>query len=54
MKTKKRLIGRMVQTVIRVPPAMDEKIRRIAEREHRSFSSVLRQAISEWLAKKRG
>jgi predicted transcriptional regulator len=39
----------MVQIVLRVQPEVDEKIRGIARNEHRSYSSVLRQAISTWL-----
>lgn len=54
MKKKRKLIGRMVQIVLRVQPEVDEKVREIAQKEHRSYSSVLRQAISEWLAKRRG
>jgi predicted transcriptional regulator len=49
MKKKRKLIGRMVQVVLRVQPEVDEEVREIARKEHRSYSSVLRQAISEWL-----
>jgi hypothetical protein len=54
MKKKRKLIGRMVQVVLRVQPEVDEKVREIARKEYRSYSSVLREAISEWLAKRRG
>jgi predicted transcriptional regulator len=49
MEKKRKLIGRMVQIVLRVQPEVEEEIRKIARREHRSYSSVLRQAIFEWL-----
>ena len=50
MKTKKKLMGRMVQVVLRIPPGVEDKVQAIAKRECRSYSSVLRQAITEWLA----
>jgi predicted transcriptional regulator len=49
MEKKRKLIGRMVQIVLRVQPEVEEEIREIARKEHRSYSSVLRQAIFEWL-----
>ena len=49
MEKKRKLIGRMVQIVLRVQPEVEEEIRKIAQKEHRSYSSVLRQAIFEWL-----
>jgi hypothetical protein len=54
MKKKRKLVGRMVQVVFRIPPEAEDKLRAIAKRECRSYSSVLRQAITEWLAKKKG
>ncbi len=54
MKRKKKLVGRMAQVVLRIPPEVEDKIRAIAKKECRSYSSVLRQALTEWLAKKRG
>lgn len=39
----------MVQIVLRVQPEVEEEIREIARKEYRSYSSVLRQAIFEWL-----
>jgi predicted transcriptional regulator len=54
MKRKKKLIGRMAQVVLRVPPEVEDKIRAIAKQECRSYSSVLRQALTEWLAKHKG
>ena len=54
MKYKKKLIGRMVQVVLRIPPDIDEKTRKIALEEHRSYSSVLRQAIINWLKAREG
>lgn len=41
----------MCQVVLRIPPELEEKARVIAEAECRSLSSVLRQAIAEWLAR---
>ena len=52
MDKKRKLIGRMVQVVLRIPPEADEAIRTIAREEHRSYSSVLRQAIFSWLDKR--
>ena len=52
MEKKRKLIGRMVQVVFRIPPEAEDKLRAIAKRECRSYSSVLRQAITEWLAKR--
>jgi len=52
MKRKKKLIGRMVQVVLRIPPEVEDKIRVIALKEHRSYSSVLRQAIYEWVERR--
>lgn len=49
MKRKKKLIGKMAQVVLRIPPEVEDKIRLIAKQECRSYSSVLRQAINEWL-----
>jgi len=46
-------MGRMVQVVLRIPPGTEDKMRVIAKRECRSYSSVLRQAITEWLAKRK-
>lgn len=46
-KKKRKLVGRMVQLILRVPPEIDDKVRAIAERECRSYSSVLRQAVAE-------
>jgi len=54
MKTKKKLMGRMVQTVLRIPPELDDEVRAIAEREQRSYSSVLRQAVFEWVKARKG
>ena len=54
MKRKKKLVGRMAQVVLRVPPEIEDRIRAIAKKECRSYSSVLRQALTEWLAKKKG
>jgi predicted transcriptional regulator len=48
MKTK-RLMGRMVQVVLRIPVEADAEVQRIAKKECRSYSSVARQAIVEWL-----
>ena len=48
VKTKK-LVGNKVQVVLRVSPAVDKKVRAIAEKEERSYSSVIRQAVGEWL-----
>jgi len=50
MKKKKKLMGRMVQVVLRIPPEVEDKVQAIAKRECRSYSSVLRQAITEWVA----
>lgn len=54
MKKKRKLMGRMVQVVFRIPPGVEDKIRAIAKDECRSYSSVLRQAITEWVAKRKG
>ena len=43
----------MAQVVLRIPPELEEKARTIAKHECRSYSSVLRQAITEWLAKRK-
>ncbi len=53
MEKKRKLIGRMVQVVLRIPVEADSKIRALAKREYRSYSSVLRQAIIEWLGKRK-
>lgn len=47
---KKKLMGRMVQVIFRIPPELDVEIQKIAQLECRSYSSVIRQAITEWLA----
>jgi len=49
MDKKKKLVGRKVQVVLRVSPAVDKKVRAIADREERSYASVLRQALNDWL-----
>ena len=49
MKKKKRLIGRMIQVVLRIPVETDTEVQEIAKKECRSYSSVARQAIVEWL-----
>ena len=49
MDKKKKLVGRKVQVVLRVSPAVDKKVRAIAEKEERSYASVLRQALNDWL-----
>lgn len=45
--------GRMVQVVVRVPPEYERLAKEIARREMRSYASVLRQAVVEWLEAKR-
>ena len=49
MDKNKKLVGRKVQVVLRVSPAVDKKVRAIAEKEERSYASVLRQALNDWL-----
>jgi len=49
MKKKKRLVGSMVQAVLRIPVATDAEVQEIAVKECRSYASVARQAIVEWL-----
>jgi len=41
--------GRMVQVVLRIPGEYERLAKEIARRECRSYASVLRQAIVEWL-----
>jgi len=53
MKKKKRLIGRMIQAVLRIPVETDAEVQEIAKKECRSYSSVARQAIVEWLRKRK-
>jgi predicted transcriptional regulator len=53
MKKRKRLIGRMIQVVLRIPVETDAAVQRIAKKEFRSYSSVARQAIVEWLDARR-
>lgn len=53
MDKKRTLMGNLVQVVFRLPPDLDEKIRAIADEEQRSYSSVLRQAVNDWV-KSRG
>ena len=52
MITQKKLMGRMVQVVLRIPPDVEAQVQAIAKRECRSYSSVLRQAITEWVTKR--
>lgn len=52
-KKKKKLMGQMVQVVFRVPAEIDSAVQKIAEAECRSYSSVLRQAVTEWLKSRR-
>jgi Arc/MetJ-type ribon-helix-helix transcriptional regulator len=54
MKSKKTFAVRMIQVVFRIPAELDSRIKAIAGKEFRSYSSVLRQATSEWLANRRG
>ncbi len=49
MKKMKRLMGRMVQVVLRIPVETDAMVQEIAKKECRSYASVARQAIVEWL-----
>ena len=42
-------MGRMIQAVLRVPVETDAEVQAIAKKECRSYSSVARQAIVEWL-----
>jgi len=53
MKKKKRLIGRMIQVVLRIPVETDAEVQKIAKKECRSYSSVARQAIVEWVDARR-
>ena len=46
---KKKLMGSMVQVVLRIPVETDIAVQKIAEKECRSYSSVARQAIVEWV-----
>lgn len=41
--------GRMVQVVLRIPGEYERLAKKVARRECRSYASVLRQAIVEWL-----
>ena len=54
MKSNKKLVGRMVQVVLRIPPEVEDQVQAIAKRECRSYSSVLRQAVTDWVAKRQG
>lgn len=54
MKKKKRLMGRMIQVVLRIPVETDAEVRGIAKKECRSYASVARQAIVEWLERRKG
>jgi predicted transcriptional regulator len=49
MKKKKRLMGTMIQAVLRIPVETDAELQAIAKKECRSYSSVARQAIVGWL-----
>ena len=49
MKKKKQLVGKMIQMVMRVPVETDAEVQEIAKKECRSYASVARQAIVEWL-----
>ena len=52
MQNKKK---RMVQVVVRVPKEYANLAKQIGKKEYRSYASVLRRAIIEWLNKhKRG
>jgi len=53
MKKKKRLIGRMIQVVLRIPVETDAEVQEIAKKECRSYASVARQAIVEWLERRK-
>ena len=48
--------GRMIQVVLRIPGEYERLAKELARRECRSYASVLRQAVVEWLdeRKKRG
>lgn len=46
MKPKKE---RMVQVIVRIPKQYSDLAKEIGEKELRSYSSVLRRAIIEWL-----
>ena len=48
---KKKLMGRMIQVVLRIPVEIDAEVQEIAKKECRSYSSVARQAIVEWVKK---
>jgi len=54
MKKKKQLMGRMIQVVLRIPVETDAEVQGIAKKECRSYSSVARQAIVEWLERRKG
>jgi len=47
-------MGRMIQVVLRIPVEADTEVQEIAKKECRSYSSVLRQAIVEWLERRKG
>jgi predicted transcriptional regulator len=49
---KKKLMGQMVQVIFSIPPEIDAEIQKIAQVECRSYSSVVRQAVTEWVAKR--
>jgi predicted transcriptional regulator len=53
MKKKKQLVGKMIQMVMRVPVETDAEVQAIAKKECRSYASVARQAIVEWLGARR-
>ena len=53
MKKKKQLVGSMVQAVLRIPVETDAEVQEIAKKEYRSYASVARQAIVEWVAARR-
>lgn len=47
-------MGKMVQVVVRIPVEIDAEAHEIARKQCRSYSSVLRQAIFEWLILRKG
>jgi predicted DNA-binding protein len=44
----------MVPVAIHLPPELIAEVKTEGEKDHRSFAYIVREALTEWLEKKRG